>query len=651
MKRRKKKMEINVKDNSVQEVREEKKEILLESNHAEVKPEVISHILHDMAQVLEKSYGPTGASTLMITGDKENAMGTMTKDGFTLLSKTKYFHPLPVALKKLLLNSMLGVLKTASDGTTTTTLLIDKMYASMHNNFKGMKIPAQVFQNIAKGVVKDIIEEIDNIAMYGKANIEDLFGIIETTTNNDEELADTLKEAVNEVTDGGRYLNDISLTFKQDGTVQGSKYEIKEGYTIPASPIGFPRAVLRRKVIPIIVNSNIGTGETIRALITLYTALGRSYAQTIKQGVDMNQLPPVLLITYNLQYKEVLEREMVLFANQLKEEFDLNYVPVYILEFNYDGSLMSLNEHRDFEYLIGQTQAYELDKKVKDIFPDDTNLPEEKKEESVVKYVFDRFISGKMQTIDAIISKSSTTLYNFNEERKEELKKSLEEEIEDNSSDKEKVELLQRRLRRVSGKYAEITIGGENSWDIGRKVDAIEDSLGAIRAAISSGVCGGMSTLIMKVYNRVAHKYRGRTHQFVILNDIYNAYHSLFDILLTNAGVPPRTFETHQSGIIQPVGFIDSHYGVYFDIDELLKEFDSRKSIRFSFDIHSILNAITKGKEVKSADHIAFHVLNSIDGEKRILEASVQAVLSLISMNQITMPDQYDVAAYTTNTL
>ena len=365
----------------------------------------------------------------------------------------------------------------------------------------------------------------------------------------------------------------------------------------------------------------------------------------------MNQLPPVLLITYNLQYKEVLEREMVLFANQLKEEFDLNYVPVYILEFNYDGSLMSLNEHRDFEYLIGQTQAYELDKKVKDIFPDDTNLPEEKKEESVVKYVFDRFISGKMQTIDAIISKSSTTLYNFNEERKEELKKSLEEEIEDNISDKEKVELLQRRLRRVSGKYAEITIGGENSWDIGRKVDAIEDSLGAIRAAISSGVCGGMSTLIMKVYNRVAHKYRGRTHQFVILNDIYNAYHSLFDILLTNAGVPPRTFETHQSGIIQPVGFIDTHYGVYFDIDELLKEFDSRKSIRFSFDIHSILNAITKGKEVKSADHIAFHVLNSIDGEKRILEASVQAVLSLISMNQITMPDQYDVAAYTTNTL
>ena len=365
----------------------------------------------------------------------------------------------------------------------------------------------------------------------------------------------------------------------------------------------------------------------------------------------MNQLPPVLLITYNLQYKEVLEREMVLFANQLKEEFDLNYVPVYILEFNYDGSLMSLNEHRDFEYLIGQTQAYELDKKVKDIFPDDTNLPEEKKEESVVKYVFDRFISGKMQTIDAIISKSSTTLYNFNEERKEELKKSLEEEIEDNSSDKEKVELLQRRLRRVSGKYAEITIGGENSWDIGRKVDAIEDSLGAIRAAISSGVCGGMSTLIMKVYNRVAHKYRGRTHQFVILNDIYNAYCDLFDILLRNAGVLPRTFEHHKSGIIQPVGFIDTHYGVYFDIDELLKEFDSRKSIRFSFDIHSILNAITKGKEVKSADHIAFHVLNSIDGEKRILEASVQAVLSLISMNQITMPDQYDVAAYTTNTL
>lgn len=646
-------MEVKISDNSVQETNQKiKKEILLESNHAEVKPEVISHILHDMANVLEKSYGPTGASTLMITGDKENAYGTMTKDGFTLLSKTKYFHPLPVALKKLLLNSMLGVLKTASDGTTTTTLLIDKLYTSMYTNFKGMGVPAQVYQNMAKSVVKDIIEEIDKIAPYGKANIEDIFGIIDTTTNNDEELANTLREAVNEVTDGGRYLNDIALTFKQDGTVQGSKYEIKEGYTIPVSPIGFPRAVLRRKVIPIIVNNNIGTGETIRALMTLYSALGRSYAQTIKQGVDINQLPPVILITYNLQYKEVLEREMVLFANQLKEEFDLNYVPVYILEFNNDGSLMSLKEHQDFEYLIGQTQAYELDKKVKDIFPDDTNLPEEKQEESVVKYVFDRFISGKMQTVDAIISRSSTTLYNFNEARKEELRKSLEEDIEDNASDVEKVEFLKRRLRRVTGKYAEITVGGENSWDIGRKADAIEDSLGAIRAAIASGVCGGMSTLIMKVYNRVMNKYRGKKHQFVILLDIFNAYCDLFDTLLTNAGVKPREYVDDENGKIKIKGFINEiRYQMYFGIDELLKEFDSRQSIRFSFDIHSILNAITKGKEVKSEDHVAFHVLNSIDGEKRILEASVQAVLSLISMNQITMPDQYDVSSYNVGTL
>ena len=645
-------MEVKLNDKSVVDTRYEIKEVLLESNHAEVKPEVISHILHDMAKVLEKSYGPTGASTLMITGDKENAYGTMTKDGFTLLSKTKYFHPLPVALKKLLLNSMLGVLKTASDGTTTTTLLIDKLYTSMYTNFKGMGVPAQVYQNMAKGVVKDIIEEIDKIAPYGKANIEDLFGIIDTTTNNDEELANTLREAINEVTDGGRYLNDISLTFKQDGTVQGSKYEVKEGYTIPASPIGFPKAVLRSKVIPIIVNNNIGTGETIRALMTLYTALGRSYAETIKQGVNINQLPPVMLITYNLQYKEVLEREMVLFANQLKEEFDLNYVPVYILEYNYDGTLLSLNEHKDFEYLIGQTQAYELDKKVKDIFPDDTNLSDERKEESVVKYVFDRFISGKMQTVDAIISKSSTTLYNFNEDRKHELETSLKEEIEDNASDKEKVELLQRRLRRVTGKYAEITVGGENSWDIGRKADAIEDSLGAIRAAISSGVCGGMSTLIIKVYNRVMNKYRGRAHQFAILHDIYNAYCDLFDTLLTNAGVEPREYIDDENGKLKIKGFInETYYSTYFGIDELLEEFDSRKSIRFSFDIHSILDAITKGREVKSEDHVAFHVLNSIDGEKRILEASVQAVLSLISMNQITMPDQYDVTAYNTNTL
>ena len=148
------------------------------------------------------------------------------------------------------------------------------------------------------------------------------------------------------------------------------------------------------------------------------------------------------------------------------------------------------------------------------------------------------------------------------------------------------------------------------------------------------------------------NRYRGRAHQFAILHDIYNAYCDLFDTLLTNAGVEPREYVDDENGKLKIKGFInETYYSTYFGIDELLEEFDSRKSIRFSFDIHSILDAITKGREVKSVDHVAFHVLNSIDGEKRILEASVQAVLSLISMNQITMPDQYDVTAYNTNTL
>ena len=133
------------------------------------------------------------------SGDNGAVLASITKDGYTLLSKTKYFHPVAQALKQLVLSSMLGVLSTAGDGTTTTTILIADLYKSLAELRDKSNLPAQFFNDLIKDVVEVFKKEMDDHKVFAEADLSDLIGIIETSVNNDTELKDALINALKEI--------------------------------------------------------------------------------------------------------------------------------------------------------------------------------------------------------------------------------------------------------------------------------------------------------------------------------------------------------------------------------------------------------------------------------------------------------------------
>lgn len=608
--------------------------------------EHISHILDDMADVVKKSYGPIGASTLMIqkSGDNGAVLASITKDGYTLLSKTKYFHPVAQALKQLVLSSMLGVLSTAGDGTTTTTILIADLYKSLAELRDESNLPAQFFNDLIKDVVEYFKKEMDDEKVFAEADLSDLIGIIETSVNNDTELKDALIGALKDITRDGEDLSNISITYKADGTQAKTSYSVKEGYTIQQGPLGFPKAVLRKKIIPVIVDNNIASADSIRNLMKLYAKVAYNMIEFMNSsGMGIESIAPVVFITYNLQYKDVVEREILQVRNWYKTKYNVDFLPIYILEYAYTGTILSQEEHKDFEYLIGQPQAYELDKKLRDIFPDNIEeFTEEELDFTVSSYVENLLKVGAIYPVDAILTKTQVTLFGFDKVRAEGHVKELQDELELVKDDKGRADAIKARIRRINGKYAEIVVGADNSWEVDRKLGAVDDAVGAIKSAVASGVCGGMSTIIAKTYLEVDLKYKMTGNPMdkikrTIANRIYMAYLHLVYILFESVG-----FNLTEA-IYEATNHVSAQLNDYFS---MMEDKDPKLIIRESFDLRVLLDKMYKGEECTLNDITTFKVLNSIDAEKKILDAATGAVIALLGTNQITMPDQYDVESF-----
>ena len=122
-----------------------------------------------------------------------------------------------------------------------------------------------------------------------------------------------------------------------------------------------------------------------------------------------------------------------------------------------------------------------------------------------------------------------------------------------------------------------------------------------------------------------------------IANRIYIAYLHLVDILFESVGV------NLTEAIYEVTNHETSQLNEYFD---RMEDKDPKLIIRESFDLRVLLDNLYKGKKCTLKDITTFKVLNSIDAEKKILDAATGAVIALLGTNQITMPDQYDVESF-----
>ena len=122
-----------------------------------------------------------------------------------------------------------------------------------------------------------------------------------------------------------------------------------------------------------------------------------------------------------------------------------------------------------------------------------------------------------------------------------------------------------------------------------------------------------------------------------IANRINLAYVNLVEILFRSVGV------NLTEAVYEAENHETSQLNEYFD---RMEDKDPKLIIRESFDLRLLLDKLYKGESYTLKDITTFKVLNSIDAEKKILDAATGAVIALLGTNQITMPDQYDVESF-----
>lgn len=592
------------------------------SNHAKHNEETTKKILEDLARVVKPTFGPTGSTSLLISdhGDRKYTASS-TKDGFTVLSKVQYAHPIAIAMKRLILDTIVSLLKTASDGTTTTTLLINELYTPLLKIKNECGLAPQVFTNITKRVVKDMIQTIDDLPKVD-VDLNIVRDLIATSTNNDEELTGVLNEVILDLTNNGERveaLADIAISYRANPLSPTTSYKIESGYNIPrATAFEAHHSSRTEKCNLILINSSLATPDEFRGFIQTLKMLAQHSVRS-------------LVITYNINNRELLAEMVNTLAGQFRsrgQEFNVS-----VLEYQENGTVINHAEHEDFEAILAQGVKYDvsLNKTLEDLFGD-VDVPEGfDKDMPVIAYLAHNITNGNVAQGTVTFNKTSTIISDIQpvagreviDIYLEKLNKELEEE-----KDKDIRISIQQRIAKIDGKFAQISIGGDNEWDINRKQDSIDDVLGSIRSVVTTGPVAGLSTLI----NKIAVKF-SELHSEELKNTLYSsitkaiqdAYRNITRILIESTSLPEDMVEIMLDILWEPV---------------------TPENILTGIDIRKILTLQSELKEVYATDVMTNGILNTREAEKRILEASVNAVLSLISVNQIVFPDEYDCNTY-----
>lgn len=607
----------------------------IEKNHVKHNPEITQSILDDMSDAIGKSYSPTGASTLMIQAvpgqdgsSTANVRTHVSKDGSSILSSVVYDNATCMALKRLVVSTMAGVLQTAADGTTTTTLLLAELYRQIRETdfFKTSNIPAQLLQDLISEVVEDIVAVVKSVVANNVTTIDDVHGIVKTTVNADKELYSVISAAINEMLEKGCSIKNLAFRFEADLASGKSSYVVDTGYAVPDAVLGANLfgGFTKDNCTIVMIDRSVQTGEQVRSIIKTMSDIAEVQLQDSYVG---RTIRPCIFITEDIKYKNVFIQEYHKFMARMGENH--NFTPsVFILEFRADGSVYSRDEHDDFIQLLGQSINYELFEDYNNLF--DIPLKEGEQPVKVSDFIVEKYTADKLAKGTVTIGKTSTIIKDVKTigdnvlltTRIDYLKEQVATEL-----NLEKKNEFKARLSKLDGYYALVKIASDNEWDVRRKLDAVEDAVGAVKAVVNSSAVGGMSTLIPKIIKNHMASYNCSTPEGIMKNQLVEAifisYKKLYSIIMANSGADAEAY-----------------------FEDLMK-FDCAEVdfIKRSVDVYKVLNSFRNGKK-DFTDVKTFEVLNSSDAEIKILEATSKAASTLLGINQICLPDKYDAGAY-----
>ena len=478
--------------------------------------------IQSLSGAVKVTLGPKGRNVVI---EDNYGRPVMTKDGVSVAMQVKLFDPIEDKGAQMVKQVAMQTAEEAGDGTTTATILAEKIYESGLKFIENGSNPTSIKHGI-DCATEDIVAKLKENAKLVDS-IEEIAQIGIISANGDVEVGNLLSKAMDRVGKTGTITVDRSNGI--DTTVEFVEgMEIDRGYLSPyfATNPDTLEAVLENPYILLLEQKLTAIQDVLPIL----------------QKVAKSNRP--LLIMAEEVDGEALA---TLVLNHMKGQ-----LKVCAIKSPGFGNIRS-ETMRDIAVLTGGTYITE-DLGIK---PDGIGLEH----------------LGQANKIT--VGKNKTTILDGLGEKEaiESRCKTIMSEIEGGGSDYEQKK-AKERLGKLKGGVAVIKVGAPTELELKEKMDRVDDALHATKAAAEEGIVPGGGLALLNASELVKNKFDISTDEFIGYKIVVDACKEPLRQLADNAGMNPdltvaevmkmkngvsynfftgKTTELITSGIIDPV--------------------------------------------------------------------------------------------------
>ncbi|PYQ28402.1 MAG: chaperonin GroEL [Acidobacteria bacterium] len=442
--------------------------------------------VNKLADAVKVTLGPKGRNVVI---EKKFGSPTITKDGVTVAKEIELKDELENAGAQMVREVASKTSDIAGDGTTTATVLAQAIYREGVKNVTAGANPMDIKKGIELGV-RAAIEAIEKMArpVEGK----DIQHIGSISANNDEEIGDTIAQAMDKVGKDGvitvEEARGLDTTLE---VVEGMQFD--RGYLSPyfvTDPDRMEVVLENAKIL--IYEKKISSMKDLLPILE----------QVARQG------KPLLIIAEDVEGEALA----TLVVNKLRGT--LNVAAVKAPGFGDRRKAML----EDIAILTGgKLISEDLGIKLENVKWEDLG-------------------DAKRVTID----KDNTTLVTDTDDkgRKEAIAgrvKQIRTQVEDTTSDYDR-EKLQERLAKLVGGVAVIKVGAATETEMKEKKARVEDAMHATKAAVEEGIVPGGGVALLRAVEAV-DKVEATGDVRVGVNVVKRALEEPFRQIVYNAGL------------------------------------------------------------------------------------------------------------------
>jgi chaperonin GroEL len=439
--------------------------------------------INKVAETVKVTLGPKGRNVVL---DKGFGAPTITNDGVTIAKEIELEDKFENIGAELVKEVATKTNDNAGDGTTTATLLAQKITAEGMKTVAAGANPIEVKRGINKGVAV-VISEIKKMAEPVKEKTEK--AQVATISAQDKEVGEMIADAMEEVGDDGVITVEESQTFGMEKqVVEGMQFD--KGYISPymVTDAENMEAELKEPVI-LITDRKISAINEILPLLEKVTQSGKKDIVIIAEEIEGEALATLVV-------------------NKLRGTF--NALAVKAPGFGDNRKEML----EDIAVLTGGVVISEE----KGMKLENTEI-------------------GMLGTCDKVeATKDNTTIIGGNgkksliEDRVANIKKQIEES--DSEFDREK---LEERLAKLTGGVAIIRVGAATEVEQKEKQHRVEDALGATKAAVLEGIVPGGGVALIRVIKSL-NQVRVKKDEKVGIDILKKALQEPLKQIAVNAG-------------------------------------------------------------------------------------------------------------------